>query len=655
MVKNDVRTRLPSLEDVARNGWSKVLGYCWAGSFTRQRCCLRRDETCFDDFHTPERCCDVQANRSATWWGGTAVLRFSHLALFHLSAGTSCMLSPSLDRDFCCSSPVESYLGYSCFDGVFSRKRCCGHITDLSSTVLPIDKASCWSGGFNEEVCCESAEVGEQLGCWDGHYNFESCCSRSSSSIASALWLERSSSKLLTFEEARQNSECSHEQGLERCSQLWQAIIADAPTLSEPQVQSVAEKLATDWLERHILDRLVSKAAGFVLSVVLHAVLAMVDRWLKDANHFPAWRAEDPMAAIAVEMLQLYRKSFHLVEQHRLSSKSEEDGLRIADLDEAIRRGLQSRYHVVLDRVLYERITELQEGPNKALPGFNFNAMAGDSFNGAFGELLEVLHVLKLDYVPVQGTLISLLRYGSFPHGRLESGKWDVVDNDAEVLVMLTPGETVDAVGLRISLFLEAKGWPPCINPHFQKLVCFSLQFEVPCKVEIYFAKQDPVKQIIFTDRTCFQEGNCTYRQAFPLQYWEGQMPMEIVFPYSSCRLGEAWRHALCPNNAVEMLRHWNSGEYQHRRDKSKAEGVDDDWCVALPVMSKDRDFGNKENMRLKQEGLSLEDLRLLQGYARALHWRGFASFYLHLRDLPCLRRQQQIISGGAQVGLTGN
>jgi len=52
--------------------------------------------------------------------------------------------------------------------------------------------------------------------------------------------------------------------------------------------------------------------------------------------------------------------------------------------------------------------------------------------------------------------------YGTFPSGRLSLEKWDVVDNDSEIMVFLEPSDDVPQMARKISRRLEADGWPPC-------------------------------------------------------------------------------------------------------------------------------------------------------------------------------------------------
>lgn len=130
-----------------------------------------------------------------------------------------------------------------------------------------------------------------------------------------------------------------------------------------------------------------------------------------------------------------------------------------------------------------------------------------------------------MEYVPCQGTLIALLRYGTFPSGRLSDAKLDVVDNDSEIIILQDPAVDVKTTSRHISRMLEADGWPPCEMQTAYKLVCFSLQLEVPMKLELYFYQKDVQKGILTGPL---------------LGGWGEGMPLEIIYPFSSCRLGSS-------------------------------------------------------------------------------------------------------------------
>merc|ERR1712060_281815 len=236
------------------------------------------------------------------------------------------------------------------------------------------------------------------------------------------------------------------------------------------------------------------------------------------------------------------------------------------------------------------------------------------------------------------------LRYGSFPIGRLSKGKQDVVDNDAELMILLEREEDVDFMGAKLSLTLEALGWPPCVNPHVRKYVCFSLRHAIPLKLELYFMVKDADQGLIYASRSCTAPGECTYLAAHPLQQWGGKVPWSVIYPVRPCRVGSVAWLAPCPNKPVDLIKGWNAGEYEAMslvRTAATAQGTANSVpsvhpgtdnlgksaCFALPIMSKDRDAGDERNIELQVKGLVPEDLHLLAGYARALHKQGFASF----------------------------
>lgn len=156
-------------------------------------------------------------------------------------------------------------------------------------------------------------------------------------------------------------------------------------------------------------------------------------------------------------------------------------------------------------------------------------AEADSCFLRALEQTVLALQLMQLDHIPCQGTLIALLRYGTFPCGRLSENKTDVVDNDSEFMIFLEPDADVPSVSRNISLFLEADGWAPCYMQTDGKLVCMSLHLEVPMKVEMYFFRKNLEEKVI----TFNGEDQV-------LQAWGGRLPLEIVYPFSQCRLGSA-------------------------------------------------------------------------------------------------------------------
>merc|ERR1719265_2406104 len=236
-------------------------------------------------------------------------------------------------------------------------------------------------------------------------------------------------------------------------------------------------------------------------------------------------------------------------------------------------------------------------------------------------------------------------------------------------MILLDNEWDFDRVGARMSLALEAKGWPPCTNPHPRKFVCLSMRHAVPCKLEIYAFTKDPRENVIFTTRSCSPDGSCEYNPTFPFQYWQGRLPVDLIYPMKKCRVASLSDQTPCPNKPLQFLRGWNRGEYQRQSfvapsptelaqasespQAAAQSSKNEESCLALPVVSKDRDMGDVRNQELNREGLTMLDLYLLHSYARALHARGFASFHEHLKAPACVRRQWRIFYGEPRAELS--
>eukprot|EP00913_Durusdinium_trenchii_P021571 g20270.t1 len=393
-----------------------------------------------------------------------------------------------------------------------------------------------------------------------------------------------SSGNLSALYRARVRKHCSKPKTVHHCHRIWQQALE-------------GEGLHLGYANCRFGDRRerCQASPGFAASIALHSTVHVLKNWLGGV-HMENWVFQQ-----AADFLRLYRTLAPRIPPRDLTQ------LRIADLDEAISRFMQSSYNAALQIALRERFEN--KPPGEAEESFD------SCFLRAFTEVVEALlraHVVgfvvlvphvhpqkaltstsqaldavQVDYVPCQGTLIALLRYGTFPTGRLTDGKQDVVDNDAEFMVFAEPGFDLLALHTRISVALEAAGWPPCTIEHQAKLVCLSLHLEIPLKLELYLFIKDVEKGVINKDIECHPSAkSCEPPMAYPLQAWGGQMPLQIV------------------TLSAQLIR-------------------------ALMAL-----------------GLVPEDLRLLRGYARGLHRGGYASLLEDLDGRPCQERQQRIMLG---------
>mmetsp|Transcript_45952 Transcript_45952/g.80742 ORF Transcript_45952/g.80742 Transcript_45952/m.80742 type:complete len:646 (-) Transcript_45952:194-2131(-) len=632
------------------NYFGMFTGKCWSGAFTFRRCCMMRDPNCWGGEFTYEACC-YAANQTVSWWhGGPAVKSWAHVVMWFLSTRSSCYPGMSLSLEDCCSYGTEAgpsaghVSGVSCWDGVFSRSKCCGH---KRPQVLSTEAGNtCWAGGYTFERCCQNSYGST---CWDsgGVYTYDKCCIQqalpSNALNLSALFLQ-----------ASRRGRCKDPRHIGKCEQLWRSGLSNSRSRVDRQLVDAALHLVQRWGGHARVSAVAATAPAFAVSVSLYGAIGLIDRWM-DQSVMPV-----DLWTQVQGLLKLHRALLPKIAEPELSP------LHIPFLDEEVQRRVHQTYQDALQGALIERITHAGQG------SLDFGDRTSDSFLTAFRELVEVLLEAKIDFIPIQGTLIALLRYGSFPAGRLSHGKEDVVDNDAEVAIILGKETDFHSVTVQISLGLEARGWPACTNPHPRKLVCLSMRHHIPCKLEIYAFAKDDYEHVIFSTRTC-SANQCEYYSTFPLQHWDGRMPAELIYPMQKCRIGDLKWSVPCPNMPLAFLRGWNRGEYEkqsqvprlpdhlsRRKEKnseiaaaSTSSSSSSSNCLALPVISKDRDMGDERNQHLEREGLNMEDLRLLHNHARELHARGFVSFHDHLKDPPCIRRAWGIFYGETHFGMS--
>lgn len=575
-----------------------------------------------------------------SWWhGGPRVKTWSQFVLWYLSSRASCLSSLSLSLEYCCSAR-----GHECWDSLFSISKCCGHET-WTATSAGLGR-SCWAGAYTFERCCLGPH---DSSCWDPHgdYTYETCCAERVASSGIAV------NFTALVAEVGRRGQCHSAPNLPKCKALWQTGLQVASSVSNKAVRDVALYLINSWKNFGSLHNIAKRSPAFVVSVLLYGAIALVDDFIGQPTVPPNMWSE------VQELVALYRENIPDITAAEMAL------MHILDLDLALHARVKTYYNDALQKTLEERITDANEIASDV-----FGDATSHSFFSAFRELSQVLTELSIEFVPIQGTLISLIRYGGFPAGRLSEGKEDVVDNDAEVMILLNSEQDFESAGARLSLALEARGWPPCTNPHPRKFVCLSMRHAIPCKLEIYAFTKDKEEGIIFAERWCSAPGQCEYNPTFPFQHWRGRMPFDIIFPLRRCRVGSLPVRIPCPNRPLHLLRGWNKGEYQRQSYVAPTRAGEDgavQWqqsftddvidkeasCLALPVVSKDRDMGDVRNQKLEREGLTMLDLYLLHSYARALHARGFASFHKHLKAPACVRRQWRIFYGEPRAELS--
>ncbi|CAE7203376.1 unnamed protein product [Symbiodinium microadriaticum] len=340
--------------------------------------------------------------KHVSWWGGQEIRSFAHLALFVIQQRLGCFPSASLDMASCCGSPASTHLGFDCWDGGFSRKHCCGHLSELSQ--IPLKPSECFVGtDYTFEKCCSTRDAGMLLGCWDFRFSYEKCCVNQGAEAVSLVSLKNLTALLA----ANSRGMCDRGLTLRHCQRHWRQVLAGVPVLVSKKVGSYARHLAEYWRSRHLLEAVAQATPGFAVSIALHAAAFILTEW-RGGLHEPYFAFQH-----AATYLKLYREHVGRVDLKDMTSQA--GGLRLADLDEAISILVQQSFPTSLDVAQRERIIDVQTRHPRAL----VTAITHAAFQGSLAEAIEALDIVHLDYVPSQGTLISLLRYGDFPAGGL--------------------------------------------------------------------------------------------------------------------------------------------------------------------------------------------------------------------------------------------
>jgi len=155
------------------------------------------------------------------------------------------------------------------------------------------------------------------------------------------------------------------------------------------------------------------------------------------------------------------------------------------------------------------------------------------------------------------------------------------------------------------------------------------------CGARVRIAEVHAVAAADITEEVlCMSGGGCWSVSAF-FGHWPGAvLPARLRQPAGRC---EAWgQPAVCPHAAAHIAQHWNNGEYW----RPPAVGsVYDGWpCLALPDIACpdpsalgeslawhiDRQPSEPRNVRLREEGLSRDDIAVLRMERRRLQNRGF-------------------------------
>ncbi|CAE7248633.1 unnamed protein product [Symbiodinium sp. CCMP2592] len=361
---------------------------CWPGPSKYARCCVRLDAACFDGVLTHERCCgEAKQAKRVSWWGGQEVRSFAHLALFVIQQRLGCFPSASLDMASCCGSPASTHLGFDCWDGGFSRKHCCGHLSELSQ--IPLKPSECFVGSdYTFEKCCSTRDAGMLLGCWDFRFSYEKCCINKGAEAVSLV----SVNNLTALLAAKSRGMCDRGLTLRHCQRHWRQVVAGVPALVSNKVGRYARHLAEYWRSRNLLEDVAQAAPGFAVSIALHAAAYILAEW-RGGLHEPYFAFQH-----VATYLKLYREHVGRVDLKDMTSQA--GGLRLADLDEAISILVQQSFPTSLDVAQRERIIDLHTRVSSSCFGDGHNPCSISRRRSGECEGIQRLRISEQTHAP---------------------------------------------------------------------------------------------------------------------------------------------------------------------------------------------------------------------------------------------------------------
>lgn len=185
-------------------------------------------------------------------------------------------------------------------------------------------------------------------------------------------------------------------------------------------------------------------------------------------------------------------------------------------------------------------------------------------YEQAIKTVLAALERHQATYWVTEGTLIGLLRYGRNDH--IATGR--TVDHDVDIMVEVSSLAEWENLSFTLSRDLASAGWrnfrlmttAPEIPGRRDKLQGWlrgARYSRTRCDIHSY---------IVDVARTVGISHDVPW--CYPFQRWNGRLPLELVHPLGTVRCYD--RAAPAPRRALEVLRDWNDGEYDHD-------------CLALP------------------------------------------------------------------------
>eukprot|EP00929_Paragymnodinium_shiwhaense_P077513 TRINITY_DN39910_c0_g2_i1.p1 TRINITY_DN39910_c0_g2~~TRINITY_DN39910_c0_g2_i1.p1 ORF type:complete len:521 (+),score=65.80 TRINITY_DN39910_c0_g2_i1:186-1748(+) len=266
-------------------------------------------------------------------------------------------------------------------------------------------------------------------------------------------------------------------------------------------------------------------------------------------------------------------------------------------------------------------------------------------------EVVDVLESLRVDYFPMGGTLIGLLRYGAL-EGELTEGKVDVVDRDIDFMVRVYNVGQWLSISSNITSRMLRKGWTSCaLHPHAlapfwqgQYVVLKCMKTSPYYHVADFEAFMVHDRRLVVGTASCdrqeavaeknrklaalLKESHCTVEKAKNSlrecvlcagpSTWLAGIDLHVIYPLARCKAYDT---------SVPCPRHGHL--YLDKMNPKKS-------CMALPVLTGDRNPRDPRNVRMEHDGITRADVEVLRKRAAELDEEGFSSFVTALDSWRC-------------------
>lgn len=183
--------------------------------------------------------------------------------------------------------------------------------------------------------------------------------------------------------------------------------------------------------------------------------------------------------------------------------------------------------------------------------------------HAAMSDVLGACSALKLKYWAIEGTLISLLRYGNLGH----PGENPSIDDDIDLMVAHSCHEEWIESALALRKALQHQGWEDAF--HTGPLLSTSTRPGARTD-KLKLRKFSPHSRRVWTHLDLHSgiiDGDQSHLMShpapdeYPFQKWQGRLPREWIFPLRTARCDEIT--CPVPQRSIELLACWHNGEYE--------------------------------------------------------------------------------------------